>query len=422
MFRTNQPGSRRARRRSCAGLTGAAALVAAAALAGPAQAGVTNGEAIEVFHGRDFVNLVGYEPHTPLQVVVRDSAGSAVGFANVVTDDNGDYELNHVGADGATNDCFGGDASPDIIPGDTVEVMVNGDATRVDSTVVQNVQYPDPAFVTDPVARTITVTGFAKTPAGAPLSNVEVRLNHPSGTWDAPGANDRRDWRVQGQIDALGDFTAVFEDASDSDLANAGAAAISAEWSNLDLSELTVFDGLVTVANEGCPPLARRPMAVPPPAVKPGTSGGGTSGAGTSGSPAAGATGAATAPAAAGTIARGSVRGVAARALRVSQLSLARRIAVARLNRRGLRAAMRLESGAQVLRVAVYRARGGRPAGKALFIARRLPRTGGVHRITVRDRRLLRQLRPGLYVLEARAGQSAATLGSAARVIFRVTR
>ncbi|HEX2102689.1 MAG TPA: hypothetical protein VHF51_03510 [Solirubrobacteraceae bacterium] len=416
MFRSKEFGAPSARRGSRAAVSGGAALLAAAAFAVPAQGAVTNGQAIEVFHGRDFVNLVGYDPDTPLQVVVRDSAGAPVGFADVVTDDNGDYELNHVGVDEETgvDDCFDGDASPDIIPGDTVEVMVNGDPARVDRTVVQNVQYPDPAYVVDSVARTITVTGFAKTPAGAPLSNVEIRLNHPDGAWDAPDAGNRRDWRVQGQIDAAGAFTAVFEGASDADLANVASAEVSAEWSNVDLSELTVFDGLVTVENPGCPPLARRPIAVPPPVVRPATSGPVTAPAGSTAA-------AATAPQSTA-VARRDVRGVAARALRVSQLSLARRVGLARLNRRGLQASMRLESAARVLRVAIYRARDGRRTGRALFITNRLPRAGGVYRIALRDRRLLRRLRPGLYVIEVRAGESAATLGRAARVLFRVTR
>jgi hypothetical protein len=77
------------RRTRASVLGGAAALAAAAAFAAPAQASVTNGVALEVFHGRDFVNIVGYDPDTPLQVVVRNSAGEPVGFADVVTDEYG---------------------------------------------------------------------------------------------------------------------------------------------------------------------------------------------------------------------------------------------------------------------------------------------------------------------------------------------
>jgi hypothetical protein len=423
MFTSTFPRTRGARMRTRAGLIGAA-VVAAAAFAGPAQAAVTNGEAIEVFHGRDFVNIVGYDADTPLQVVVRDSAGAPVGFADVVTDQDGNYELNHIGVEGAINDCFQGDATPDIIPGDTVEVTVNGDPSRVDTTVVQNVQYPDPAFAVDGVARTITVTGFAKTPAGVPLDNLEVRLNHPKpDVWDARGANGRKDWRKQAAIDAQGNFTAVFDGASDADLAAVSSADISAQWANPNLSELTLFDGLVTVPNPGCPPLARRPIEVPPPVVKAGGTGtpaGGPTTGTTTGSTAGtttGALGAAVRP-----TARQAIKGITASALRVSRLSLARRVSLARLRLRGVQASMRLQPGTQVVRIAVYRAVGGRRAGRALLITNRLPRAGGVYRVALRNRTLLSRLRAGQYVMEVRAGQGAATLGPVVRVAFRVTR
>lgn len=421
MFNSTFPRTRGARMRTRAGVIGAAAVVAAAAFAGPAQGAVTNGEALEVFHGRDFVNIVGYDPHTPLQVVVRDSAGMPVGFADVVTDEDGNYELNHIGVEGAINDCFQGGVTPDIIPGDTVEVTVNGDPSRVDTTLVRNVQYPDPAFAVDSVAKTITVTGFARTPAGDPLDNLEVRLNHPKpGVWDARGAGGRKDWRKQGAIDAQGNFTAVFEGASDADLAAVSSADISAQWASANLSELTVYDGLVTVPNPGCPPLTRRPIEVPPPFVRAGGAGavaGGTA-SGTSTGTGTG-TGAATAvrpPA------RQEIKGSTATSLQVSQLSLARRVSLTRLRLRGLRASMRLEAGTQVLRISVYRARNGRRTGRALLITNRLPSAGGIYRVALRNRSLLSRLRAGQYVVEVRAGQSAGTLGRVVRVAFRVTR
>jgi len=402
-------------------------VVAAAGLAAPAPAAVTNGVAVEVFHGRDFVNIVGYDPDTPLQVVVRDSAGAPVGYADVVTDDNGDYELNHAGpAEGGPNDCFQGDATPDITPGDTVEVTVDGDPTKVDTTVVRDVRYPEPAYAIDSVARTVTVSGFAKTAAGAPLDNVEVRLDHPDkqGTWDARGAGGRKDWRVQGVIDAAGSFTAVFKDASDADLAAVADAGIAAQWTNANLSEATIYDGLQLAANEGCPPLARRPIAVPPPVVRSTSGGTGAGNSGGNGSGTATATGTAatstTLPTAVAP--QQLVKGVTAASLRVSRLSLARRVSVSRVRARGLQASMRLEPGTQMVRMAVYRARNGRRSGRALYITNRLPRAGGVYRATLRSASLVRRLRPGAYVIEVRAGQSAATLGAISRAIFRVTR
>ena len=394
---------------------GAAAVVAAAAFAAPAQAAVTNGVALEVFHGRDFINIVGYDPHTPLQVVVRDGAGQPVGFANVVTDADGNYELTHAGpAEGGPSDCFQGETTPDIIPGDTVEVTVDGDPAKVDTTVVQDVQYPDPAYLVDPVARTIKVTGFARTPARTPLDAVEIRLNHPKpGVWDARGANGRKDWRAQGAIDAEGNFTAVFAGASDADLAAVASADMSAQWANANLSELTIYDGLQTTALEGCPPLARRAVEVPPP-VRSSVGGASTADGATTGT-----AGTAAVPA---IIVQQRVNGVTETALGVSRLSLARRVSLSRLRLRGLQASMRLESATQVLRLSVYRARDGRRSGRALLITNRLVRTGGVHRVVLRNRSLVQRLRPGVYVVEARAGRSAATLGPVARVVFRVTR
>jgi hypothetical protein len=46
----------------------------------------------------------------------------------------------------------------------------------------------------------------------------------------------------------------------------------------------------------------------------------------------------------------------------------------------------------------------------------------GLLRVTLRDRALLRRLRPGLYVIEVRPGTSRTALGATARSIFRVTR
>jgi hypothetical protein len=283
--------------------------------------------------------------------------------------------------------------------------------------VVQNVTIG--ATVIDDAARTITVSGTATTPAPGPvgLSNVEVRLNHPSGIWSQ---TTRKDWRVAVVPAAAGGaYSAVFDNASNADLTAAHALAdgdIAAEWASADLSELTVFDG----AGEdlGCGPLSRNAVTVPAAVVKtpaPVTS------------PAAGtATG--------GTIvntrivtvvepvAQQGIKGVQASALRVSRLSLARRVSLARLSRRGVQASMTLPSGTRALRIAVYRARDGRRTGPALLAVNRRPSSGGIYRVALRNRALLRKMRAGQYVLEVRAGRSAATLGEPTRAAFRVTR
>jgi hypothetical protein len=420
VFRSTHPGSHGARRRTRAGLTSAAALVAAAAFAVPAHSAVTNGEAVEVFHGRDFVGLVGYDPNTPLQVVVRNQAGEPIGFANVETDAAGNYELNHVGVDPPINDCFGGGSTPDIQPGDTVSVMVNGDPARVDSTVVQDVTGTAPVVNAD---GTITVTGAAQSPSNATppraaLNSVEVRLNRAEGVWDADGAGGRKDWRVTTVPEANGNFTAVFAGASAEDLDAVADAEFAVEWSNADLSELTVFDGLGE--DLGCGPLSRNTVTVPAAVVRtpaPVTDPGTGTGTATGGTIVNTRVVTVVEP-----VAQQGIKGVQASALRVSRLSLARRVSLAQLSRRGVQASMRLPAGTRALRIAVYRARDGRRTGPALLAVNRRPSSGGIYRVALRNRALLRKMRAGQYVLEVRAGRSAATLGAATRAAFRVTR
>jgi len=115
------------------------------------------------------------------------------------------------------------------------------------------------------------------------------------------------------------------------------------------------------------------------------------------------------------------VLGTQASALRVSNLSLARRISRARLRAQGLRLSMRVPQGTNTLRIAVYKARNGQRTGSALLRTSRTPRAG-LYRVTLRNRSLLRKLRAGSYVVEVRAGRSAASLGTVRRIGFTVTR
>jgi hypothetical protein len=117
-----------------------------------------------------------------------------------------------------------------------------------------------------------------------------------------------------------------------------------------------------------------------------------------------------------------AVLGATARSLAVGRLSLSNRISRARLRAQGLRASMNLQEGTQVVRIAVYRARNGRKTGSALLVTNRLPNRAGLFRVSLRNSSLLRKLRPGSYVIEVRAGQSAATLGGISSKTFRVVR
>jgi Abnormal spindle-like microcephaly-assoc'd, ASPM-SPD-2-Hydin len=121
----------------------------------------------------------------------------------------------------------------------------------------------------------------------------------------------------------------------------------------------------------------------------------------------------------------GQVAGLRASSpLAVSRLSLARRISIKRLRAQGLRASMQVQEGTSVVRLAIYKARNGQKTGRALYTTTRSGSAlrAGLVRVTLRSSSLLRQLRVGSYVFEARAGRSAATLGSARRVTFTVTR
>jgi hypothetical protein len=111
-----------------------------------------------------------------------------------------------------------------------------------------------------------------------------------------------------------------------------------------------------------------------------------------------------------------------ARSLAVSRLSLAGRISSTRLRLQGLRASMRLQEGTKVVRIAIYKARNGRRSGRAVFITNRTPRAAGLYRVTLRERSLLRKLTPRSYVIEVRAGRSAASLGAATKRAVVVTR
>jgi len=107
--------------------------------------------------------------------------------------------------------------------------------------------------------------------------------------------------------------------------------------------------------------------------------------------------------------------------LAVSRLSLARRISVSRLRVKGLRASMNVQEGTAVVRIAIYKARNGARTGRAVFTATRTPRSAGLLRATLRSS-TLSKLKPGRYVIQVRAGRSAASLGSPNQFGFTVTR
>jgi hypothetical protein len=107
--------------------------------------------------------------------------------------------------------------------------------------------------------------------------------------------------------------------------------------------------------------------------------------------------------------------------LAVSRLTLARRISVTRLRAQGLRATMDVQEGTSVVRFAVYKARGGQKTGRSLYTTTRTPTRAGFFRAVLRSSKLAK-LKPGQYVVEVRAGRSAASLGAVKKFAFTVTR
>ena len=117
-----------------------------------------------------------------------------------------------------------------------------------------------------------------------------------------------------------------------------------------------------------------------------------------------------------------TVAGVVARNLAVRDLSTARQITVARLRAKGLRFTMRLPSGSEVLRIAIYRERDGRRSGSALVRALRLPGVSGAYVVHMRSREIVRRLRPGRYIVEVTPGRDVDDRGATSRILFRVVR
>jgi len=112
---------------------------------------------------------------------------------------------------------------------------------------------------------------------------------------------------------------------------------------------------------------------------------------------------------------------VVASPLSVSRLTLAKRISIKRLRVQGLRTSMQVQQGTKVVQIAIYKARGGQRTGRALFTTIRVPKKAGLFRVTLRSSKLSK-LRPGQYVMQVRAGRSAASLSSPRQVLFTLTK
>lgn len=125
---------------------GATALIASVALASPALAGVDPGRLLEVNYTDDFVLLEGY-PNGEVTVDVLRGATNIGTFTGTV--EAGLLEINHAGPELdpvtdeviGTGDCWQGGETPNVRPGDKVQVSINGAVE--DYTFVRNLDFED---------------------------------------------------------------------------------------------------------------------------------------------------------------------------------------------------------------------------------------------------------------------------------------
>jgi hypothetical protein len=109
----------------------------------------------------------------------------------------------------------------------------------------------------------------------------------------------------------------------------------------------------------------------------------------------------------------------AVQAVTAASLPAVHGLSVAVLRGHALRVAMRLGAGAGVVRLRVFRTSHGHTAARPVLSTLRLPSAGGPFTVTLRTH-ALRGLKPGRYVVEARAGASPGLYGAPARAAFTV--
>jgi hypothetical protein len=111
--------------------------------------------------------------------------------------------------------------------------------------------------------------------------------------------------------------------------------------------------------------------------------------------------------------------------LRINRLRTTHRMSRARVLRRGLRLSMRLPADAEVLKLAVYRVRGGRVNRRPVWLGYRVVGRlgpGGLYRVRLDSRTLRRRLKAGLYQLNVTPGVSKRQLGATSTTRIRITR
>ncbi|MBA3329215.1 MAG: hypothetical protein H0T43_13035 [Solirubrobacterales bacterium] len=106
--------------------------------------------------------------------------------------------------------------------------------------------------------------------------------------------------------------------------------------------------------------------------------------------------------------------------LALGMLSTSPTIRRSRAARNGIRLAMRLSEGTEVVRIRIYRKTS---SGRRLLSSGfKSPGASGLYRVSQNHRALRRALRVGRYEVEVTPGASRSDLGTTSRYAFRVVR
>jgi hypothetical protein len=228
-----------------AALPALATASAFAAVAAPARA-ATGTHTITVLPDTSALELSTYPGSTPVRIEVRRD-GVTLATASVTTDAAGDAAVN-----GGTLDCWS-DATPDILPGDVVQVSGPG---FVDTKTVDDVESSRPVQ-TGP--GTVVVHGHAKAPDDSPLpvDSIEARVIGSSKDRFSNGRRDLRagagnDFPLTADPGDPGAWTATFSGLSSTDVAKVlGSIDVRGIFTDTD-------DPSQTIAQS---PVARGPAA-----------------------------------------------------------------------------------------------------------------------------------------------------------------
>jgi hypothetical protein len=114
------------------------------------------------------------------------------------------------------------------------------------------------------------------------------------------------------------------------------------------------------------------------------------------------------------------VAGVTVRSLALERLTVSRTIRSTQLRAQGLRVGLRVPAGTRMLRFAIYRVAKGRPADTAVVVGYRLVSRAGTFGLVLKDRALVRKLKPGRYEVRVQAGHTRSDLGVPSTAVFTV--